>query len=79
MTETGWYPDHTQRTDGPLVAAVIVGSTLLFVAMIVGLLITEPWQSPTEKACVANLQSERARERGVPQATTREYCRALYR
>ena len=78
MTNPGWYPDPTPRSDGPVVAAVVVGAILIVVAMIAGLLITQPWQSPQEKACVAGFQSERARERGVPQATTREYCRALY-
>ena len=78
MTNPGWYSDPTRRSDGPVVAAVVVGAMLIVVAMIAGLLITQPWQSPQEKACVAGFQSERARERGVPQSTTREYCRALY-
>jgi len=78
MTNPGWCPDATPRSDGPVVAAVVFGAMLIVVAMIAGLVITQPWQSPQEKACVAGFQSERARERGVPQATTCEYCRALY-
>jgi uncharacterized membrane-anchored protein len=78
MTKQSWDPHLMHGSDARLVAAVIVGATLIFVAMIVGLVIVAPWQSPEEKACVAGYQSERARDRGVPQATTREYCRALY-
>ena len=62
MTNPGWYPDPTPRSDGPVVAAVVVGAILIVVAMIAGLLITQPWRSPQEKACVAGFRF-RARTR----------------